>query len=600
MAIQQLFQQALLFYQQAKYKEASLLLKRITNAVPNHPAGWHLLALTQRKLGDLEDSDRCFNRGFRLSPDDVDLLNNFANLKRQQNKLTEAEQMLRKATKLKPTFVDAWFNLALLLSNTNRHDAACRCFHQVLKTQPAHKAAFLALYREYNKTGQSELATALLANLPDGVTVDVDIAMARAELLRKQGFFDQAIAQLMPWAAHYDAVREMALCHHAAGDSEQAKDLVSKQLELSPTDPALLHLLSELCWQSADGNWLSPYQQAVMKHNAAPIVFLEYADKLRKAGELIAAEQICDAGLKRAPNFSGLLLLKAFLRRESGAFDDALVLLAKCINEATNADEAKSEQVTTLLVMRRNEEAMLLAEQLCQQKPLDQARWALMAACYKLSEKHSKYNRLYDFDHFIGVYNLTSPEGFTDIAAFNQQLLAKLHSLHVNSQHPLQQSLRQGTQTEDDLFLLQHNVIQALKEQISVKVELYIQSLPKDSQHPFLQRKLNGFRYSGAWSVRLKQQGFHRNHYHGDGWISGCYYVSIPDAVNNRGSGWIKFGQPEISKYVTATPDYLLKPEAGLLVLFPSMMWHGTEPFTDEQYRVTVAFDIVPAAQEDE
>jgi len=30
-------------------------------------------------------------------------------------------------------------------------------------------------------------------------------------------------------------------------------------------------------------------------------------------------------------------------------------------------------------------------------------------------------------------------------------------------------------------------------------------------------------------------------------------------------------------------------------VLFPSYMWHGTQPFGGEQDRLTVAFDIVPA-----
>jgi hypothetical protein len=30
-------------------------------------------------------------------------------------------------------------------------------------------------------------------------------------------------------------------------------------------------------------------------------------------------------------------------------------------------------------------------------------------------------------------------------------------------------------------------------------------------------------------------------------------------------------------------------------VLFPSYMWHGTTPFTTDETRMTVAFDLVPA-----
>ena len=37
-------------------------------------------------------------------------------------------------------------------------------------------------------------------------------------------------------------------------------------------------------------------------------------------------------------------------------------------------------------------------------------------------------------------------------------------------------------------------------------------------------------------------------------------------------------------------------PEPGLLVLFPSYMWHGTVPFHDTAARTTIAFDVIPKA----
>ncbi len=35
--------------------------------------------------------------------------------------------------------------------------------------------------------------------------------------------------------------------------------------------------------------------------------------------------------------------------------------------------------------------------------------------------------------------------------------------------------------------------------------------------------------------------------------------------------------------------------EVGVLVLFPSYMWHGVEPFESDRARLTVAFDALPA-----
>jgi hypothetical protein len=40
--------------------------------------------------------------------------------------------------------------------------------------------------------------------------------------------------------------------------------------------------------------------------------------------------------------------------------------------------------------------------------------------------------------------------------------------------------------------------------------------------------------------------------------------------------------------------QHFVKPEPGMLVLFPSYMWHGTVPFAGKQSRLTVAMDIVP------
>jgi len=125
-------------------------------------------------------------------------------------------------------------------------------------------------------------------------------------------------------------------------------------------------------------------------------------------------------------------------------------------------------------------------------------------------------------------------------------------------------------------------------------VNRYIATLETDERHPFLSRKTNGFRFSGSWSSRLRDRGFHINHLHPGGWISSCYYVDLPDAVKDRDrkQGWIKFGEPSFD--VRLSIRRAIQPAVGRLVLFPSYMWHGTVPFNDNHPRTTIAFDVVP------
>jgi hypothetical protein len=40
--------------------------------------------------------------------------------------------------------------------------------------------------------------------------------------------------------------------------------------------------------------------------------------------------------------------------------------------------------------------------------------------------------------------------------------------------------------------------------------------------------------------------------------------------------------------------DHFIRPQPGMLVLFPSYLWHGTVPFETGGRRLTAAFDVVP------
>ena len=113
---------------------------------------------------------------------------------------------------------------------------------------------------------------------------------------------------------------------------------------------------------------------------------------------------------------------------------------------------------------------------------------------------------------------------------------------------------------------------------------------------PFCWRNTGRFALAGAWSVRLSSGGYHTDHVHQCGWISSVFYVFVPSVMKLEVVyvGWLRFGRPGIATQPALEPDGRVKPEPGKLVLFPSYMWHGVEPFESDQHRLTVAFDVVP------
>jgi hypothetical protein len=59
--------------------------------------------------------------------------------------------------------------------------------------------------------------------------------------------------------------------------------------------------------------------------------------------------------------------------------------------------------------------------------------------------------------------------------------------------------------------------------------------------------------------------------------------------------GWIKFGEPGTPTSPELPAEHWIRPEPGMLVLFPSHMWHGTAPFSSDEARLACAFDLVRA-----
>jgi hypothetical protein len=57
----------------------------------------------------------------------------------------------------------------------------------------------------------------------------------------------------------------------------------------------------------------------------------------------------------------------------------------------------------------------------------------------------------------------------------------------------------------------------------------------------------------------------------------------------------LEFGQPDRDFPTKLAPAlFRVRPEEGLLVLFPSYLYHRTLPFEEDGTRISVAFDVVP------
>jgi uncharacterized protein (TIGR02466 family) len=127
-----------------------------------------------------------------------------------------------------------------------------------------------------------------------------------------------------------------------------------------------------------------------------------------------------------------------------------------------------------------------------------------------------------------------------------------------------------------------------------------VKSTVSDKTHPFLARIPAKWTYS-IWATILYQNGHQAPHLHPAGWLSGVYYLEVPEHVlsaeNEDQKGWIEFGAPGYGIEPVRPPVVKrIRPEPGNLVLFPSYFFHRTIPLADDNRRISIAFDLIPSS----
>ena len=98
-------------------------------------------------------------------------------------------------------------------------------------------------------------------------------------------------------------------------------------------------------------------------------------------------------------------------------------------------------------------------------------------------------------------------------------------------------------------------------------------------------------------AVVLRSGGYQDAHMHPAGYVSGVYYVQVPSEVAAGGgeAGCLYFTDRERpAAEAQRHAVRVIRPQAGLVLLFPSYFWHGVMPFEGGRDRICVAFDVIP------
>ena len=250
--------------------------------------------------------------------------------------------------------------------------------------------------------------------------------------------------------------------------------------------------------------------------------------------------------------------------------------------QADQSDATSDAYITSLLMTGRYRLAEKQVVALASQKARH-CRWqAYQSILQRLLVKGADDSQR----QLISVAKLPEPYHYGSVSSLNVALRKSVDDLQLFQQRPLDQSLEQGTQTAANLVASDDPALREFLALASSKLLAFGQ-IAASQGHDGLASVSDQIAINECWSVRL-EGGRHRPHFHPEGVISGTYYLSVPP-VDNKGS--IYFGIPPFAIPDPLEPLAEVTPEEGLLILFPSYLFHGTRVAAPGYRRETLAFD---------
>ena len=534
-------------------------LRHALALAPRHPETMNVLGGLMLDLGRRDDAERWYRSALEAAPGHPAVTVNLCRMLLAARRFGEVLALTQ--PRVSPDApANLWRVQAEALLQAGRQDEALAAFEQSLRREPGSGAGQLGRIRALLALGRFEevLEAAARAQTPDFV-------VARA----------QALVALGRWQ---EALHTALACARSA-----------------PAHGRAVFLCAQIMWMQGETDAAAAFLDEMLERDAGLATDLLCAAAFRGMERYDAASRALAMAEARHGVSAATRCERVSLHIDLEEAPAALSAAEHALALAPDDPEVRVTVVQARLMSGLAEKSLPLIDEALARHPSQQF-WLAMRCDALRQLGDPEYERLLDFERMACVYRLSPPEGFDSIEAYNAVLRERPERLHQVRAHPLDQSLKLGTQTHVDLRFVDDPVVQAFFGIIRPAIRAYIEAMPADATHPLYARRDPAAVPASVWSVRLQPGGRHVSHIHPEGWISSAYYVDVPPRDPGDGPGGaLELGAPPFSQ-PGAGPRRRIPAAPGNLVLFPSYMWHGTVP-SHQGVRLSIAFDVTPTRE---
>ncbi len=514
--------------------EALRMYRQVLEVRPDHADALNLGGVAAFQAGDVKGGLRMLRAAAARRPDHPDTLNNLGNVLRAAGRPEDAEASYRQALGADPGAFDGHYNLGILLESMGRPGEARASYRRATEIRPQFADAQFSLGNAAKALGRLDEALAAY-----GRAIEID-------------------------PGHADAHNNLGSALRELGRLEEAADACRRALAIDR------------------GHADAHYNLGVVLQD------------LEKLDEAAAAYR--DA-LAARPGHVPALVNLGYALHGLGRLDDAIEAYRRAIAAAPEYAGAHVNLGDAYLDRGEPRAALEVCEAYLEAHPGDSGMLAFQGIVLGELGDRAAVRALVDFDRFVRPVRFAGAQGFASLVDFNAALADHVCAHPTLVSAPASHATRKGKHS-GELLVEPKGPVAVLETMIRGAVEDYARSLPRDPAHPFLARPPRRFGLA-AWGVVMESQGHQIPHVHPSAWLSGVYYVRLPGVIAAPGegrAGWIEFGRPPEHFHCAAEPEVRsIRPEEGLMLLFPSYVYHHTVPFDSAETRISIAFDVLRA-----
>jgi protein O-GlcNAc transferase len=338
--LQLMLQQAMQNFQDQKFDNADLILKKVLQLDSKNLPALHILGLIKASQGKFKESADLLGRAARINPNDGSLQYNLAKALSDSGNDKDAVTHHKKAVALTPNNSEAWFSYGKTASNLGRHEDALVWYGNALNLRPNYIEALLNKGAAFKELKRYEEAIAFADQV---LLINPNLSAA--------------------WSNKGVALKGLERYEEAVTHFNQALSLKPDYAEAWSNKGVTLHELKR-------------YEEAVTHFNQALSLKPDYAEAWSNKGvtlhELKRYEEAIaqyEKALSLKPDYAEAWSNKGVTLHELKRYEEAIAQYEKALSLKPDYAEAWSNKSNTLHELKRYIEAIAHYEKALSLKP---------------------------------------------------------------------------------------------------------------------------------------------------------------------------------------------------------------------------------------